>query len=209
MWRFNLCPSRRYLDRTAGTVHPETSSVLRHLWLPGLSNRPEEQGDQEGHAQWTCGLCFYQQRCAGGVCVPGHHWHGEPTRASWLDKVTDGIKHLWTPWYGFVTVVQMPPPPHPPPHPPTATHSVLMTHEQHLAHTSHYYSIVSSDSLYTAHHGWRPVSNPWNLTGNDLSHWIWFRETLALGRWKAVFSSNASHGAVISCDKSPRGAFTL
>lgn len=153
MWRFNLCPSRRYLYRTAGIVHPETSAVLRHLWLPGLSNRPEEQGDQEGHAQWTCGLCFYQQRCAGGVCVPGHHWHGEPTRASWLDKVTDVIRHLWTPWYGFVTVVQMPPPTTPPSncHPQCSNDSraTFSTHQSLLRYSQQWFTPHSPSWMET------------------------------------------------------------
>lgn len=33
--------------------------------------------------------------------------------------------------------------------PPTATHSVIMTHEQHLAHNSHHYSIVSAAVIHS------------------------------------------------------------
>lgn len=33
--------------------------------------------------------------------------------------------------------------------PPAATHSIRMTHEQHLAHKSHYYSIVSAAVIHS------------------------------------------------------------
>lgn len=76
---FLLCDSRCPLHRAAGTVHPETPAVLHALWLPGLRDRPEEQGDQEGHTQWAGGLRFHQQRGAGGICIPRDHQYGEDT----------------------------------------------------------------------------------------------------------------------------------
>ena len=65
--------SRCPLHRAAGTVHPETPAVLHALRLLRLCDGPEEQGDKEGDAQRARGLCFHQQRRAGGVHVPRDH----------------------------------------------------------------------------------------------------------------------------------------
>lgn len=54
--------------------------MLHALRLHGLCDGPEEQGDQEGHAQRAGGLRLHQQRGAGGDYVPRDHYHGEDTR---------------------------------------------------------------------------------------------------------------------------------